>query len=362
MTLTEGSFSETYAEARTKFLTEAEREAREIVSVQNPLRGPLGERLFMDFAWFGAEEARQVMLLSSGTHGIEGYCGSGIQIASLREGFHRNAGQDLAIVFIHAVNPHGFAWGRRCNEDGVDVMRNFVDFSGSLPENPVYDELVDAIVPAAWSGPAREAADQRILDYVRENGFEELKQNIPTGQYKYWYAPFFGGVAPTWSNRVYRDFVRTRLRGRKAVCQIDYHTGLGDYAAGQLIGFHRQGSAGLEIAPQWWGERFVTVYTEETVAYHVSGGMLDALEAELPETTVVAAAYEFGTVPENEVLTALRSDHWLYAHGELDTPLADMVRTEMRSAFFPEQEDWMTAVTELGQSAQQDALEGLGRL
>ena len=33
-----------------------------------------------------------------------------------------------ARYFIHALNPFGFAWLRRVNEDNVDLNRNFQDF------------------------------------------------------------------------------------------------------------------------------------------------------------------------------------------------------------------------------------------
>ena len=35
----------------------------------------------------------------------------------------------------HAVNPFGFSYCRRVNEDNVDVNRNFVDFSRPLADS-----------------------------------------------------------------------------------------------------------------------------------------------------------------------------------------------------------------------------------
>ena len=56
------------------------------------------------------------------------------------------AGDNLSIVLLHASNPYGFAWGRRVNEDNVDLNRNFVDFDAPLPENPGYNEIRHGIV------------------------------------------------------------------------------------------------------------------------------------------------------------------------------------------------------------------------
>src|SRR5665213_911353 len=70
--------------------------------------------------------------------------GSGVQHGLLREGLAKRVPKGAKIVLLHAVNPFGFSWDRRVNEDNADVNRNFVDF-GSPPHNPAYDDLVDYI-------------------------------------------------------------------------------------------------------------------------------------------------------------------------------------------------------------------------
>jgi hypothetical protein len=68
-----------------------------------------------------------VLVTISATHGIEGFCGSGAQTAWYATGAWREIPPDVAQLHLHAVNPHGFAWLRRVNEDNVDLNRNFVD-------------------------------------------------------------------------------------------------------------------------------------------------------------------------------------------------------------------------------------------
>ena len=63
-----------------------------------------------------------VVLHLSGTHGIEGYAGSAIQLAHL---FMRQQKESHpTLVLVHAVNPHGMAHFRRTNEHNVDLNRN----------------------------------------------------------------------------------------------------------------------------------------------------------------------------------------------------------------------------------------------
>ncbi|MGR9072843.1 MAG: DUF2817 domain-containing protein, partial [Gammaproteobacteria bacterium] len=97
--------------------------------------GPYGEELVTDTVLLGDPDAQRVLVVIGGTHGIEGFAGSAIQIDLLRL---MSAGRiklfgDISFLLIHALTPWGYAWLRRCDAGGVDLNRNVVDFSGALP-------------------------------------------------------------------------------------------------------------------------------------------------------------------------------------------------------------------------------------
>src|SRR5688500_11105282 len=104
-------FSNGYLEARAKFLAAAARAGFSVTSLQNPCRGPAGERLFTDIGYRGPDHAQRILLVISATHGVEGHCGSGIQVGSLEEGVFASLPPSTGVVLIHALNPFGFAWG-----------------------------------------------------------------------------------------------------------------------------------------------------------------------------------------------------------------------------------------------------------
>src|SRR5437868_3970945 len=76
-------FSKDFPEARGKFRDAVTRAGARIESYANPRKGAAGEALATDVAWFGPGEASRLLVSISGTHGVEGFCGSGIQVASL---------------------------------------------------------------------------------------------------------------------------------------------------------------------------------------------------------------------------------------------------------------------------------------
>lgn len=135
-------FSDDYAAARSAFLSAATAADAELTShvlpvIGRPGREPRGESLVTDVAWLGPRSAESVLMLVSGTHGIEGYAGSACQVSLLATGLPRDA--KTATLLVHALNPYGFARGRRVNEDNVDLNRNFVNHEArwsSAPSRP----------------------------------------------------------------------------------------------------------------------------------------------------------------------------------------------------------------------------------
>lgn len=332
-------FEKTYAEARERFRAAAVAAGvneRECSQHQHPLCGPGGEKLFVDVATWGSLEADRTLVLMSGTHGIEGFVGSAIQTALL-EGRYGPRPHDLRILLVHALNPYGFAWYRRANESGVDLNRNFVDFT-SLPPNPRFTRaLANALVPAVWDG----SEDAELGKWVTAHGIEGLKQIVPLGQYEHWFAPFYGGRVPEWSNAAFRTIVRAHLKDSRNIVFIDYHSGLGEHGTGQLIA--RSGAAGREAdaGERLWGAAYVKPSDQATVAYAISGDTLTALHGMLPDGALLTcASHEFGTRPVLDVLKAVRFDHYLHTYGDLNLSRLIEQKALLREAFCPLDEVW----------------------
>ena len=119
----------------------------------------------MDVARIGADDADALLIVSSGCHGVEGYCGSGAQVALLHDDAFRAKARHagVALLFIHALNPWGFSFGRRVTHEGVDLNRNFIDFRRPPPGNPGYDQLAAFLLPDQW--PPHAGNERQLMAY-----------------------------------------------------------------------------------------------------------------------------------------------------------------------------------------------------
>jgi len=340
-----GCFSESYAQARTKFCGAAATAGGAIRSWLNPhARGPNGERLFLDTARFGPADASNMLVLISSTHGVEGHCGSGAQIAWLATGRAATLPKDTGALIVHAINPYGFAWTRRVNEDNVDLNRNFVDHDKAYPKNDGYLAIADAVLPAEWSEESKAASDRVFDSYAQKHGAYALQGAISSGQYSHPDGIFFGGAKPTWSNRTIRAIAREELGRARRVGIIDFHTGLGPFGHGELICAVPPTAKSFPRAKAWYGDELTSPEGGTSTSAIVVGIMTDAFPQELPDAEVTPVAIEYGTYPVPEVLGAVRADNWLHHRGDLASPLARELKADMKERFFPAGDKWREMV------------------
>ncbi len=165
----------------------------------------------------------------SGTHGVEGYCGSGAQLDWMLRGEQARVPAGTAVMIIHAINPYGFAWNRRVTHANVDLNRNWIDFDGAARHNRAYDELAEAVTPREWDERAQAESTARILDHARQHGPAAMQQAVNSGQYRHPAELFYGGSAPTWSRRTPTEIFISMLGRARQIAIIDCHTGPGPW-------------------------------------------------------------------------------------------------------------------------------------
>jgi hypothetical protein len=338
-------FSVDYAAARTKFRSAAQAAGAAVSAYEHPReRGPDGANLSIDVALLGSESASRCLLLISGTHGVEGFAGSGCQVGFFRDALHEAFASDVRVIVVHALNPYGFAWIRRVNEDNVDLNRNFPDFAKPLPRNDAYDALHSVLIPADWDGEGRRAADARLQEFLRVNGFGALQTAVSAGQYLHSDGLFFGGSAETWSAATFRRILGAHIPQSAArVVALDLHTGLGPFAYGEPImlgGSERQ----CELARTRFGPEVKSLTAGESASSILTGTLANALRDWADDRDVTFLGLEFGTKPVADVLLALRADHWLHSSKNAQSPLRAEITKNLRDAFYVDAPHWKAAV------------------
>jgi hypothetical protein len=356
-------FSQTYAEARGKFLAAAEAAGLDAESHAHPLLGREGEPLALDVVRDGPADARAVLLLSSACHGVEGYCGSGVQVALLGDAALRRQAREagVALLYLHGLNPHGFSWWRRTTHENVDLNRNFQDFSQPLPRNAAYDAIAHLLVPATW--PPSPAVQQAAVDWIAANGMRAWQTAVSAGQYHHPQGLFYGGQNPTWSQRAIRQVLRDHGRRCARMAWIDFHTGLGPNGVGERIFAGRDDAAAIARARAWWGgpdgTGITSIYDGSSTSALLTGLMWEAGPQECPQAEHTGIALEYGTEPLEAVLEALRADQWAENHPELARPQRDAIRRQVRDAFYTDTDAWKQRVLDQGIEAAHQAVAGL---
>lgn len=359
MTELQNGFSTSYAQARQKFLNAAQAAGLLVDSNVHPLTGRDGEELAMDVVLDGAPDAPHLLIVSSACHGVEGYCGSGVQIHALQNAAWREAAKasGVAVLYIHALNPHGFSHVRRVTHENVDINRNFQDFTQPLPDNPAYREIQPLLLPEVWPPDAANAA--ATDRYIAERGLKAFQAAISKGQHEFPQGLFFGGQAPTWSNQTLRQVLQKYGQRCQKLAWIDLHTGLGPSGVGERIFACADDAAAYTRAKAWWGQGITSIYDGSSSSPLLTGLMWMSAYQECPQAEYTGMAMEYGTQPADQVMHALRGDHWLQLHPQAPAALRQQIKQALMDAFYVDTDAWRHQIVEQAMDAMHQAVTGL---
>jgi hypothetical protein len=336
-----GPFSPDYRSARDRFRTHAAAAGFRLEAYSIGQEGPSGEELTIDAAILGDERPERAVVVSSGMHGVEGFFGSAVQLRLLQGltgGWSPPPG--TALVLLHSLDPYGFAWIRRVNEDNVDLNRNFLVngdvYAGSPPR---YGDLNRLLNPEGE--PRRiDLFWPRALWSIVRHGMPEMKQAVAGGQYDYPRGLFFGGNEPSRTLRILAENLSRWAGETGPVTHVDFHTGLGPWASYQILldpGLGRERYARLEAQ---FGLEHVQVSEPNGIAYDSKGSLGTWCQALHPGGDYDVLCAEFGTYSALRVLSALRAENQAHHWAAPDSPAAHQAKRDLLEAFVPADPQW----------------------
>ncbi len=353
-------FSPTYNVARARFRQQINVAGWNLESHPIDFPAPDGSELTIDIGIGGNEHAARSVVISSGLHGVEGYLGSAIQLAWLDQHIDLAA---VRVVLIHALNPYGFAYNRRWNEDGVDLNRNFLrsteSFSGSPPDYPALNDFFNPTSPP----PKLDLFLLPALRWVLRYGTQRIKETAAIGQYDYPQGLFFGGSQPAQTQNILAKNLPYWLGNASAVTHIDFHTGLGRRATYKLF---PQGTIDADFKVRsiaQFGADSIEFSENRQFSYPIRGGLgewCQDLFVDLAQPTLHDRRYdfltaEFGTYSGLVVLQALRAEQRAHWHG-LEGINYDRTKERLVEVFAPSRADWRESCVTQGLNICQQAL------
>ena len=170
--------------------------------------------------WLGPRRrGARCVLITSGTHGVEGFCGSGCQVALLRDDAFvatRRAGAASRCVLVHAVNPYGFSHlrARRTRTTSTSTATSATS-RAPLARNEAYAATCTASsLPRDLAARRRGARGARRLRRERA-ARARCRRRSPAASATVPMACSSAARAPTWSNTTLREVLRTACRGAR---------------------------------------------------------------------------------------------------------------------------------------------------
>jgi len=349
-------FSGDYAVARSRFRRAAEALGATLEAHSVSQRGPQGEDLTIDVAILGAERPKKTVVVSSGLHGVEGFVGSAVQHAVLTNQLTdpKAIPPGVRVVFLHALNPYGFAWIRRVNERNVDLNRNFLRpgerFAGA-PEG--YAELNGLLNPRRAPRRRFSLLKLKAVVQIARHGMKALKNAVAGGQYDYPLGLFFGGPGPQKTQEILAAELGRWIGSEttERVFHIDLHSGLGPMGSYKLLVDHPADTPAVKELARHFGSDVVQPWEPETgVAYEITGGLGTWCQSTFPDNGYDVLVAEYGTRPPLDVIEALhhenRAHHW---GGGPEDPGTRFAKRLMMEAFAPSEPEWRETVVPKGE-------------
>lgn len=348
-------FSEQYLEAKDRFKNRVLETGGTLKSLPigaGELSGPQGEPLTIDVGFWGPQEG-PALVLSSGLHGIEGYCGSGIQLAAMDEPFPAHVRR----VFVHAINPYGMAHWRRVNENNVDLNRNFIfDPKGFKGCSDGYHKLNALLNPRKPFQGRELLATVKTVWAILRHGLPALKQAVASGQYAYPQGLFFGGAELQESAEKIIAALTEWLPGKGPILHVDFHSGLGDFGDHALLLEAPKTSAVYREMHEAFGNKIQPWNADEGVAYGISGGFPAALQERFGARIRVLTC-EYGTYKPKKVVEAMTAENRVHFYGGQ----TQRAKEQFKETFFPRSAEWRQTILETGLTVIERALAYLNR-
>lgn len=317
--------------------------------------------LFIDSIYIPATEKQtNLIVITTGVHGIEGYIGSVMLDVFWEEIYSSEINKaNTGVLVVANVNPYGMKYHRRYNENNVDLNRNFI-----LDWN-TFDMTVNKDYPKVNSflGPKKTMGNiighelnfygSLIVELVQD-GADTISNALLGGQYEYAEGVYYGGNGDEASTTYLKNVFKQTLESEyENIVHIDVHSGYGPRY--NMVIFNSVFETMNEAeSVALFGYDNVIAHDSEAF-YPTTGDTTDfyyRLKEQLgTNNTLFSTCFEFGTIGDSFLDSIIsmkytieeNQNHWNPSNNSITN---EIIKERYQELFYPTEKDWREKTVE----------------
>ena len=310
--------------------------------------------LYIDNIYLPSEgEKTNLIVLTTGVHGMEGYIGSVMLDVFFEEIYPTLNTANTGILIVANVNPYGMKYMRRYNENIVDLNRNFIEDwdSFDLSSNKEYPKVESFLQP---TGKMRNAFWHEVgfyLSLAKEaifTGAGTISDALLTGQYEYAEGVYYGGNGDEKSTTYLKGVFSDCLEGEyENIVHIDIHSGYGPRYNMVIFNSVQDPTTEAE-AKAMFGYDYI-IATDSEDFYETFGDTTDYFyrlaKSKNTDKDLYSTCFEFGTIGDSFLDSILslkytvdeNRNHWYPSDNSITN---EMVKENYYELFYPTETEW----------------------
>ena len=313
-----------------------------------------GDGLYIDKFFLPASvETTNLIVLTTGVHGMEGYIGSVMLDVFFDEIYPTLNTNNTGILIVANVNPYGMKYMRRYNENNVDLNRNFIEDWDSFDRscNKEYPKVESFLQPTGKMGNAFWHEVSFFLSLAKEaifTGADTISDALLTGQYEYPTGVYYGGNGDEKSTTYLKGVFSECLDGSyENIIHVDIHSGYGPRYNMVIFNSVQDPTTEAE-AREMFGYDYI-IATDSEDFYETFGDTTDYFyrlaRAKGSDKDLYSTCFEFGTIGDSFIdsIFSLKytvdenRQHW---YPTTNSITSEMVRENYYELFYPTETEW----------------------
>lgn len=348
-------FFDEYEEVREHFLKKTEELKSAGVEVQTESYAISAEEgLYIDSLYVPATaEEKNLIVITTGVHGIEGYIGSVMLDVFWEEVYPTVNPENTGVLIVANINPYGMKYHRRFNENNVDLNRNFIlDWASfDLSTNKDYPKVDNFLGPQKamgnlfWheAGFYASVAKQAVV-----SGVDTITSALTGGQYEYPEGVYYGGLEDQESTAYLKKVFQGTLESEyENIVHIDVHSGYGPRYTMVIFNSIYDTMTEAETKKLFNYENIIAFDSESF--YPTTGDTTDFYyrlwEKLGTENTLYSTCFEFGTLGDGLLDSVMslkytveeNQNHWYPSKNRITNAA---LKERYQRMYYPEETAW----------------------